>query len=49
MQAQKQAKSQERLLTPLRQDEYMSQTMKQIINYSPDYKLNKLNNYDNTV
>lgn len=27
----------------------MSQTMKQMIEYSPEYKLNKLNFYDNTV
>ena len=27
----------------------MSQTMKQLISYSPEYNLNKLNNYDNTV
>merc|ERR1712023_367731 len=27
----------------------MRQTMKQIIDHSPDYKLNKINNYDNTI
>ena len=27
----------------------MSNTMKQLISYSPEYNLNKINNYDNTV
>jgi len=27
----------------------MAKTMKQIIDYSPEFKMNKLNNYDNTV
>lgn len=29
--------------------EHMKDTMKQLIEHSPDYRLSKLNNYDNTV
>lgn len=42
-------KSAEKLSTPMKQKDHMSQTMKQLISYSPEYNLNKLNNYDNTV
>ena len=31
------------------QKDHMKETLKQLIHYSPEYNLNKINNYDNTI
>ena len=43
------SKSQEKLSKTTKHKDHMKKTMEQIISYSPEFKLNKFNNYDNTV